>query len=228
MEQNKEQEIKKEISFLKNRVDELSKELLTIKEAITNINDIFWDKQSKKESSSMYKVLQGEKPYTEIQSDVGKVRVDGELMEKMEKHLDNPALRGMVTTQEFLSYPKIAKNVKAEFNRLNKNYTWKVKSNDGNVLRYGSRKYVKDSENINRLLTTYSETEKGQRKINKTGVGGQSQSHHLINDFTFLHPADNIIPQSTNNNQSNNIKEKITDFFKIQKNPQNSNHNKER
>lgn len=69
---------------------------------------------------------------------------------------------------------------------LYKDYTWKVKVDDNSVLRYGSREY----DGQNRMLTTYSESEKGQRS-KMTGVGEQSQSHHLINDFDFLHPANN-------------------------------------
>ncbi|BAM12555.1 conserved hypothetical protein [Helicobacter cinaedi PAGU611] len=48
---------------------------------------------------------------------MGNVVVDREFMEKeIHKHLNNPALRGMVTTEEMLSYPKVAKNVEAEYN----------------------------------------------------------------------------------------------------------------
>ncbi|WP_232000198.1 hypothetical protein [Helicobacter cinaedi] len=52
-----------------------------------------------------------------VRSNVGNVVVDREFMEKeIHKHLNNPALRGMVTTEEILSYPKVAKNVEAEYN----------------------------------------------------------------------------------------------------------------
>lgn len=113
----------------------------------------------------MYKVLENDNPSTIVRSNIGNVIVDKEFMEKeIQKHLDNPALRGMVTTKEMLSYPKVAKNVEAEIDKKHKNYTWKVKVDDGSVLRYGSREYMKNNEKINRLLTAYSETEKKDKE----------------------------------------------------------------
>lgn len=85
-------------------------------------------------------------------------------MEKeIQKHLDDPALRGMVSTEELLSYPRVARNVKAEYNAKISDYTWKAKANDGSILAYGSREYIKDAKEINRLLTAHSKTDVGGR-----------------------------------------------------------------
>lgn len=43
---------------------------------------------------------------------------------EIKKHLDNPNLRGRVTTQEMLSFTKVAKNVEAKYNKLYKSYTF--------------------------------------------------------------------------------------------------------
>ncbi|EHJ5219293.1 TPA: hypothetical protein SBD05_001193 [Campylobacter jejuni] len=80
---------------------------------------------------------------------------------EIEKHLDNPNLRGMVTTQEMLSFPKAAKGVEA--NNEARGYTWQVKANDGNTLVYGSRKYETNNEKIHRLATSHSKTEKNEK-----------------------------------------------------------------
>ncbi|EGK8111881.1 hypothetical protein IO356_001329 [Campylobacter upsaliensis] len=101
----------------------------------------------------------------------------------------------MVTTKEMLSFPKVAKGVKAEFNPQYQGYTWKVKANDGNIIHYGEREYKIDGKNTHRFLTTYSETEKGQREVEKAGVGERGHSHRQINDPDFLRPADEIISQ---------------------------------
>ncbi|MBX0793961.1 hypothetical protein I7W79_00145, partial [Campylobacter jejuni] len=71
------------------------------------------------------------------------------------------------------------------------NYTWKIKANDGNIIRYGSREYIQNNENINRLLTTYSETEYGERQDR----GEQGQLRREFNDRDFLRPAKQTIPQ---------------------------------
>ena len=168
----------------------------SIQESIKHMKDIAWDKESKKESNKMYKVLENEKPSTIVRSNVGNVIVDSELIQKeKEKHLDDPVLRGMVTTQEFLSFPKVAKNVEAKYDKQHQNYTWKVKANDESVLAYGSREYVKDDKEINRLLTTYSETEYGERQDR----GERGHSLRQINDPDFLRPASETIPQNNKN-----------------------------
>ncbi|STQ88920.1 hypothetical protein [Helicobacter pullorum] len=206
------EKLQEQVSILQQYVNEakeiLEKNKTTIEkmeQVLENLKDIAWDRQSKKESSQMYKVLQNDKAHTQVKSDVGNIKVDKDFMEKQtKKHLDNPNLRGMVTTEEMLSYPKVAKNVGAEYDNFHKSYTWKVRANDGSTIRYGSREYQDtNKQNVNRLLTTYSETERGQREIKKTGVGEQGQPHHLINDLNFLRPADAIITQTTNKNQAN-------------------------
>ncbi|EKK0586720.1 hypothetical protein PJ911_001571, partial [Campylobacter upsaliensis] len=83
----------------------------------------------------------------------------------------------------------------AEFNPQYQGYTWKVKANDRNIIHYGEREYKIDGKNTHRLLTTYSETEKGQREVEKAGVGERGHSHRQINDPDFLRPADEIISQ---------------------------------
>ena len=190
------------IKNLESDIKKVENTLGVMKEKLQYLKDIVWDRQSEMEREQMLKVLNGEKESTEVKSNIGSILVDSELTEKLEKkHLDNPNLRGMVTSEEFLSFPKVAKNVEAEYNPLHKDYTWKVKANDESILRYGSREYEINGENVNRLLTNYSETKKGQRIINQTGVGEQGQPHHLIKDLNFLRPAENIIPQNQNQSQ---------------------------
>ncbi|EAH5200022.1 hypothetical protein D8J80_05465, partial [Campylobacter upsaliensis] len=122
------------------------------------------------------------------------IKVDKNFMDKeIKKHLDNPNLRGMVTTQEMLSFPKVAKGVEA--NNEARGYTWQVKANDGNTLVYGSRKYETNNEKIHRLATSHSKTEKNERQAE---VGGRSHPHHpIFNDFNFRKSAENIISQKT-------------------------------
>lgn len=131
-----------------------------IKEKLTYLKDIAWDRNSKKESSSMYKVLNDEKKYTKVKSNVGEVKVDREFMEKeIKKHLDDPALRGMVTSQEMLSFPKVAKNVDATYDNRYQGYTWQVKANDDSIINYGERDFGEGYK----LLTSHSKTERGER-----------------------------------------------------------------
>ncbi|MBX0534008.1 hypothetical protein I9077_00760 [Campylobacter jejuni] len=185
-------ELQKEILALENEVKQLETTINAIKQRIINLKDIAWDRQSKKESSQMYKVLKEDKTHTRVKSNVGDIKVDKDFMEKeIKKHLDNPNLRGMVTTQEMLSFPKVAKNVEAINDKRTNNYTWKIKANDGNIIRYGSREYIQNNENINRLLTTYSETEYGERQDR----GEQGQLRREFNDRDFLRPAKQTIPQ---------------------------------
>ncbi|MBX0425423.1 hypothetical protein I9453_00060 [Campylobacter coli] len=64
---------------------------------------------------------------------------------------------------------------------------------------YGSREYQDtNKQNVNRLLTTYSETEYGERQDR----GERGQLRREFNDRDFLRPADVIITQTTNENQA--------------------------
>lgn len=205
-------ELQKEILALENDVKQLEATINVIKKRITHLKDIAWDKQSKKESSQMYKVLKDTKEHTRVKSNVGDIKVDKDFMEKeIRKHLDNPNLRGMVTTKEMLSFPKVAKGVRVEFNAEHKDFTWKVKANDENILRYGSREYIQNNKAVNRLLTSYSQTEKGER-INNSG-NGQTKSAlpPLFKDSNFRRPTnENIIPQQ--NQSVNDFKAKLEEF----------------
>ncbi len=205
-------ELQKEILALENDVKQLEATINVIKKRITHLKDIAWDRQSKKESSQMYKVLKDTKERTRVKSNVGDIKVDKDFMEKeIRKHLDNPNLRGMVTTKEMLSFPKVAKGVRVEFNAEHKDFTWKVKANDENILRYGSREYIQNNKAVNRLLTSYSQTEKGER-INNSG-NGQTKSAlpPLFKDSNFRRPTnENIIPQQ--NQSVNDFKAKLEEF----------------
>ncbi|EAJ9905119.1 hypothetical protein E5I50_05960 [Campylobacter coli] len=205
-------ELQKEILALENDVKQLEATINVIKKRITHLKDIAWDRQSKKESSQMYKVLKDTKEHTRVKSNVGDIKVDKDFMEKeIRKHLDNPNLRGMVTTREMLSFPKVAKGVRVEFNAEHKDFTWKVKANDENILRYGSREYIQNNKAVNRLLTSYSQTEKGER-INNSG-NGQTKSAlpPLFKDSNFRRPTnENIIPQQ--NQSVNDFKAKLEEF----------------
>lgn len=77
----------------------------------------------------MYKVLKEDKTHTRVKSNVGDIKVDKDFMDKeIKKHLDNPNLRGRVTTQEMLSFPKVAKNVEANITNYIKAilFKWRV------------------------------------------------------------------------------------------------------
>lgn len=211
-------ELQKEILALENDVKQLEATIDVIKQRITHLKDIAWDRQSKKESSQMYKVLKDTKEHTRVKSNVGDIKVDKDFMEKeIRKHLDNPNLRGMVTTKEMLSFPKVAKGVRVEFNAEHKDFTWKVKANDENILIYGSREYIQNNKAVNRLLTSYSQTEKGER-INNSG-NGQTKSAlpPLFKDSNFRRPTnENIIPQQ--NQSVNDFKAKLEEFSNKNKN----------
>ena len=186
--------LQQEIIKIESQVATIQESLDSIKEALKYLKDIAWDRDSKKESSKMYKVLENDKPSTIVRSNMGDVVVDREFMEKeIHKHLNDPALRGMVTTEEMLSFSKVAKNVEPEYDIRTKSYTWKVKADDESVLRYGSRAYQTNENNINRLLTTYSETEYGERQDR----GERGQLRREFNDRDFLRPASGILPQNT-------------------------------
>lgn len=175
-------ELENKILELESYINEAKKSIEKCEKTIKYLKDIVWDRQSKKESSKMHKVLENTKPYTMVKSNVGDIKVDKEFMEKeTKKHLNNPNLRGMVTTEEMLSFPKVAKNVDAEIDKRINNYTWRVKANDESILRYGSREYEIERKNINRLLTNHSETEYGERQ----GRGEQGQLRREFNDRDF-------------------------------------------
>ena len=189
------EKLKQELIELEKSVDEF---YIKIKEKIQNLKDIAWDKQSKRESSSMAKVLQGNKPYTKIKTKNGKVMIDKNFMEKEKnKHLDNPNYRGAITTEELLSFPKVAKNVEPKKNLRQQGRDWKVLANDGNEIIYGERTYKNENgKKISRLLTAHSKTERDER----------GQLHQEFNDRNFHNSvSDNIIPNSDKN--SNEIEE---------------------
>lgn len=192
MSEREKQELRKKILELESYIEKA-------REVIKYLKDIAWERDSKKESSKMYKVLENEKPSTIVKSNIGNVVVDRGFMEKeVHKHLNNPALRGMVTTEEVLSFPKVARNVKAEIDKKHKNFTWKAKADDESVLAYGSREYVKDDKEINRLLTAHSKTESNERMAEVDRRG--HPYHSIFNDFNFRKSANNeIIPQNEQN-----------------------------
>ena len=189
-------ELQKQILELESHIKDVEKDitraqdhLVKCKESLQALKDIAWDRQSKKESSQMYKVLHDEKSHTSVKSNVGDIRVDKEFMQKeIKKHLDNPNLRGMVTKEEFLSFPKVAKNVEAEYEARQEGYTWQVRANDDSVINYGERDYGEG----HRLLTVHS----------RTGRGERGQLRQEFKDRDFHNPVENIIPQSTLQSQA--------------------------
>ncbi|TKX33278.1 hypothetical protein [Campylobacter taeniopygiae] len=191
-------ELQQEILALENEVKQLETTINAIKQRIVNLKDIAWDRQSKKESSQMYKVLKENKTHTMVKSNVGDIKVDKDFMDKeIKKHLDNPKLRGMVTTQEMLSFPKVAKNVEAKYNPKQQGYDWSVKANDGNILKYGERDFGEG----HKLLTTHSLTERGER----------GQPHREFNDRNFHNSVNgDIIPQK--DKSTNDFKTKLEEF----------------
>ena len=194
--------IKQKIIELENNINQLKSTIARTEKNLIALKELIWEREAKKESSKMYKVLENEKSSTIVRSNVGDVVVDREFMEKeIQKHLDSPALRGMVTTEEMLSYPKVARNVEAEYNVEHKDYTWKIKANDENVLLYGSREYKKDNRDINRLLTAHSRTESNQRVEYSENGRTRSAPPPLFNDPNFRTSANaTIIPQNHNTN----------------------------
>lgn len=195
------------IKDLESDIKKVENTLETMKEKLEYLKDLAWDRQSKKESSQMYKVLKEDKTHTRVKSSVGDIKVDKDFMDKeIKKHLDNPNLRGMVTTQEMLSFTKVAKNVEAKYDLEHKDYTWGVKANDKNILVYGNREFIKDNEKINRLLTTHSKTEYGDRKIAEMGRQSQFCLHYLKTPI-FANPLKTLPqnkPNSLNKEQNTN------------------------
>lgn len=203
------------IKNLESDIKKIENTLEAMKEKLEYLKDIAWDRQSEMEREQMLKVLNGEKESTEVESNIGNILVDSELTEKLKKkHLDNPNLRGMITSDEFLSFPKVAKNVKPEFNPQYQGYTWQVKADDEKTLIYGEREYEISGKDTHRLLTNYSESERGQRNVNEAGVGERGHSHRQINDPDFLRPADEIItqnkPSSANSFPKENTKKEFS------------------
>ena len=173
--------IQKEIDLLEKDIKHLKNIVEVMEQKITKLKELVWERESKKESSNMFKVLENEKPSTIVRSNVGNVIVDKEFMDKeISKHLDDTALRGMVTTEEMLSFPRVARNVEAKYNEEINDYTWKVRANDESILAYGSREYVKENKEINRLLTAHSKTDVGERK--------QSQADRVSSATYFNDP----------------------------------------
>ena len=188
--QNKILELESYVKETKQNIAKAEENIKQCEKVIKSLKDIAWDRQSKKESSQMYKVLKEDKTHTMVKSKVGDIRVDKDFMDKeIQKHLDNPNLRGMVTTQEMLSFPKVAKNVEAEFEERYQGYSWKAKANDNNIINYGERDYGKGS----RLLTVHS----------KTGRGERGQLHQEFNDRNFHNPVKESIPQTNPQSQAN-------------------------
>ena len=186
------EQLKAKITELESYVKEAKENIQKCEKVIEALKDIVWDRKSKKESSQMYKVLKDDKAHTQVKSNIGDIKVDKDFMQKeIKKHLDNPKLRGMISTKEMLSFPKVAKNVRAEYNTEHKDFTWQVRANDESILVYGSRKYVVDEDKIHRLATAHSKTERNERKVE---MGGRSHPHHpIFNDFDFRKSTDDVI-----------------------------------
>ncbi len=69
----------------------------------------------------------------------------------------------MITKEEMLSFPKVAKNVEPEFSIKYQGNVWSVEANDGSKIVYGERTWDKQSH----LLTAHSKTERGERIYSK-------------------------------------------------------------
>lgn len=170
---------------------------------VTNIKDIPWDKLSKKEASKIVRILHAIpnnkgvfKNNTIIKTNEGDVKVTDLFAKKeIDRHLDNPNLRGMVTTEEVASFPKVSKNIEAT-----KNYqgdTWNAKTNDNKDIVYGSKKWDDESN----LVTTHTKTEKGERGLNTSNVSSSN-----INDTVSIKPSnETIIPQESQNIKANGM-----------------------
>lgn len=105
----------------------------------------------------------------------------------------------MITTDEVVSFPKVAKNVKPKYDKRTKNYTWKALADDDSVLRYGSREYAVNEQKTHKVITTYSETKYGERQDR----GEQGQIRQEFNDRDFLRLASkDIIPNSKEKSQA--------------------------
>ena len=205
------EQVKARITELESYVKEAKENIQKCEKVIEALKDIVWDRQSKKESSQMYKVLKDDKTYTQVKSNVGDIKVDKDFMQKeIKKHLDNPKLRGMISTKEMLSFPKVAKNVRAD--KETRGYTWQVRANDESILVYGSRKYVVDEDKIHRLATAHSKTERNERKVE---MGGRSHPHHpIFNDFDFRKSTDDVIVANSKLQSQAKSREQELDEFR--------------
>lgn len=211
------QNLQQEITNLEAQISTMQDSLNVMKKTLQNLKDIAWDRHSKKEISSMYKVLQDEKESTQVKSNVGGIKVDKEFMQKqIQKHLDNPNLRGMVTTQEMLSFPKVAKNMEAK--KEARGYTWQVKAKDKNTLTYGSRKYEFNNEEVHRLATNHSKTEANERMVEEDRRG--HPYHPIFNDLNFRKSTNESIPQKQQN--TTDKESKIAGMREMVKNTLNS------
>ena len=220
---NEKDKLKAKITELESYVKEAKENIQKCEKVIEALKDIVWDRKSKKESSQMYKVLKDDKAHTQVKSNVGDIKVDKDFMQKeIKKHLDNPKLRGMISTKEMLSFPKVAKNVRAEYNTEHKDFTWRVKANDGNILIYGSREYMQNIKKINRLLTAHSKTEYGERR--EKGGDGQTKSAlpPLFNDSDFRKSTDDVIVANSKLQSQATQGEKAMDMLR-QEHEENSN-----
>ena len=207
------EQLKAKITELESYVKEAKENIQKCEKVIEALKDIVWDRKSKKESSQMYKVLKDDKAHTQVKSNIGDIKVDKDFMQKeIKKHLDNPKLRGMISTKEMLSFPKVAKNVRAEYNTEHKDFTWQVRANDESILVYGSRKYVVDEDKIHRLATAHSKTERNERKVE---MGGRSHPHHpIFNDFDFRKSTDDVIVANSKNESQATQGEKAMDMLR--------------
>ena len=207
------EQVKVKIRELESYVKEAKENIQKCEKVIEALKDIVWDRKSKKESSQMYKVLKDDKAHTQVKSNIGDIKVDKDFMQKeIKKHLDNPKLRGMISTKEMLSFPKVAKNVRAEYNTEHKDFTWQVRANDESILVYGSRKYVVDEDKIHRLATAHSKTERNERKVE---MGGRSHPHHpIFNDFDFRKSTDDVIVANSKNESQATQGEKAMDMLR--------------
>ncbi len=78
---------------------------------------------------------------------------------EQKKHLNDSQKRGMITTEEMLSFPKVAKNVEPKLDKQHNSNVWNVEANDGNMIKYAERMW----DNERHLLTVHSKTERGER-----------------------------------------------------------------
>ena len=135
-----------------------------------NISAMKRSRASKKEASKMFSVFHNGKAGTVVKADGGDIHVTPEIAEKIRsKHLDDPAKRGMVTTSEAISFPKVARNAEPE--TLRQGETWIAQADDGSKLVYG----VGEWDGSKKLKTIHSKTEKGER----------GQLHREFNDRDF-------------------------------------------
>lgn len=199
-------EIQNEILNLEKDVKEVRKIVEKIEKRVAKLKDIAWDKVSKKEAKDMYKILQEKKETTKIQSNIGEILVNKDFMDKeKKKHLDDPKKCGMITTEEMLSFPKVAKNVEPEFSKKHQGKVWSVEASDGNKIVYGERTW----DNQSHLLTAHSKTENNERK-KQDRVNGVGFTEQFIDRDCNNNPAFNR-SISNNSKKGNEISQKELD-----------------